>query len=102
MYPSTLRPLLTNPGFAPADINAAAILCQDWFRHSASLEAFVVSSVFHDLIGRGFGDQQGVATAEWNEFLIDVLPRVIAVIDALAADPTQALRDLAISYHSSL
>ena len=36
----------------PADINPAAVQCAYWFKNSASLEAFVHSSVSHHLIAR--------------------------------------------------
>ncbi len=39
MYPTTLKPLLSKPGFAPGDITLAAAQCQEWFRKTAALEA---------------------------------------------------------------
>jgi hypothetical protein len=101
MYPTTLRPLLTNPGFAPGDISSAAVECQDWFRNAASLEAFVLSSIFHDLIARDW-HQQAVPAADWNRFMTDVLPRMVAVLDTLPADPVTQLRAVVIGCHSSI
>jgi hypothetical protein len=101
MYPTTLRPLLANPSFAPGDITAAAVQCQDWFRNTASLEAFVLAAIFHDLIARDW-DKQAVPTAEWKRFTGDVLPRMVAVLDTLPADPAPALRALVIGFHSSI
>lgn len=99
MCPTTLRPLLANPAFAPADITPAALLCQQWFKTTASLESFVVSSVFQDLLARNFDDPQGVPSAMWNRFRLDVLPHIIAVLDA--TDPLPVLHNLVVAYHSS-
>jgi acyl carrier protein phosphodiesterase len=101
MYPTTLRPLIANASFAPGDILPAADECRDWFRNSASLEAFVFSSIFDELIARDW-HRQAVPTSEWNRFLTDVLPRMIDVLDTLPADPTSKLRALIIGYHSSI
>lgn len=99
--PPTLRPLLANPAFAPADISAAAVQCNDWFRNTASLEAFVLSSIFYDLLERDW-HIQAVDPADWNRFMTDVLPRMVAVLDTLPADPSTQLRALVIGFHSSI
>ncbi len=101
MYPTTLRPLLANPGFTPNDISAAAVQCRDWFKNTASLESYVLLSILQDLIELGW-THQGVPGAEWNRFTADVLPRMVAVLDALPADPTPQLRAVVIGYHSSI
>jgi hypothetical protein len=101
MYPTTLRPLLDNPGFTPGDISAAAVQCGDWFKNTASLESYVLASIFQDLIDRGW-THQGVPTVDWNRFVTDVLPRAVAVLDVLPADPAPQLRALVIGYHSSI
>jgi len=101
MYPTTLRPLLANPAFAPAHILPAAIDCQDWFKNTASLEAFVLSSIFHALMERDW-HRQAVPTVDWNRFMADVLPRMVTVLDTLPADPTSQLRALVLGYHSSI
>jgi hypothetical protein len=102
MHPTTLRQLLTDPAFAPGRVQDAANACDRWFAADASLAAFVCRSVFRDLIARDFTDPQAVPTADWHRFLADVLPKVVAVLDALPAEPVAELRDLVIGYHSSI
>ena len=99
MYPTTLRPLLANPAFTPNDIIAAGDQCGDWFKNTASLEAFVLLSIFQALMALGW-HHQGVPSANWMRFVTDVLPRMVAVLDALPGDTSTALRALAIGYHS--
>jgi hypothetical protein len=101
MCPTTLRPLLAKANFAPDDLSPASLDCHQWFNSTASLESFVLSSILHDLLAR-FGDPQAVPLDEWNRFIADVLPRIIAVLDIIPADPVPALRDLVLGYHSSL
>jgi len=93
--------LLANPAFAPGDITAAEALCDQWFRNTASLEAFVLRAVFRQLIDEGW-DQQAVPGADWQNFVNDVLPRMIAVLDALPGNADTELRALALGYHSTI
>ena len=102
MSPPALRPLLTKSAFTPADVAPAAALCRDWFKATASIEAFTVAAVFDDLIARNFDDPQGVPSADWQRFVVDVLPRIVAVVDDQTGDPIPAIRALVIGYHSSL
>jgi hypothetical protein len=99
MYPPALRPLLANPAFTPHDIIAAEDLCRDWFKNTAELEAFVLRAVFLRLMADNW-HIQGVLTSEWQRFLTDLLPRMVAVLDALPGHANQELRDLALGYHS--
>jgi hypothetical protein len=64
--------------------------------------SFVFRSIFRDLIDRGFTDPQGIPTADWQRFHTDVLPRMLAVLHVLPADPVAELRDLVLAYHSTL
>ncbi len=102
MSPTTLRQLLADPAFAPAQVQDAADICDQWFANSADVASFVCRSIFHDLIRRGFSDPQAIPTADWQQFLTDALPRIIAVLDKLPADPSAELRDLVLGYHSSI
>jgi len=101
MYPTTLKPLLTNPAFIPNDITEAASQCAEWFKNTASVESFVFLSIFRNLQSLGW-NHQGMLTSDWNHFLTDVLPRMVAVLDTLPADPSAQLRALVIGYHSSI
>ena len=101
MYPTTLRPLLANPAFAPNDILAAEADCDQWFRATAEVAPFVMRSIFRQLIDEGW-TQQAVPNADWQDFLNDVLPRMVAVLDALPADPGAEVRALVIGYHSTI
>ncbi len=101
MYPTTLRPLLADPAFAPGDILAAEPLCDQWFRGTAALEAFVFRAVLRQLIADDW-DKQAVPTADWQRFTADVLPRMVAVLDALPGDTGAQLRAVALGYHSTI
>lgn len=101
MYPTTLRPLLANPNFAPVDIIAAAADCDQWFRATAEVAPFVMLSIFRQLIDEGW-THQAVPMSEWQDFVNDVLPRMVAVLNALPADPVAEVRALVIGYHSTI
>ena len=66
-----------------------------------TLEAFVFLSIFQDVHTRGW-HLQAAPAADRNRFTADVLPRTIAVLDTLPADPTTQLRALVLGYHSSI
>lgn len=100
MYPPTLRPLLAS-AFTPHDIIAAEDLCRDWFANTAALEAFVLRAVFLRLMAEEW-HVQAVPSADWHNFLNDVLPRMVAVLDALPGDTAVQLRALVIGYHSTI
>ena len=102
MYPTTLKPLLADPAFAPGQVRDAADRCDLWFAHAADVPSFVFRSIFRDLIERDFTDSQGVPVAEWERFVADVLPKMLSVLNALPADPVAELRDLVLAYHSSI
>jgi hypothetical protein len=102
MYPANLKPSLTKGVFAPGSITAVSSHCDDWFKYEALPEAFIFRSIFRDLIARGWNDPQGVPTLDFDRFVDDVLPRLNDVLDVLPGDPTAALRDLVLAYHSSL
>ena len=102
MYPTTLRQWLVDPGIVPAFIPLASTLCFDWFKNEASLVSFVFRSIFRDLIYRGWDDQQGIPTSDWDQFKADVIPRMIAAIDSPPGGLQSALDALAIAYHSTL
>ncbi len=101
MYPPPLRPLLANPAFTPHDIIAAEDLCREWFANTAALEAFVFRSVFLRLIDEEW-HVQAVPSADWQRFKADVLPRMVAVLDALPGDTGAQLRAVALGYHSTI
>jgi hypothetical protein len=101
MYPPALRPLLANPAFAPNDIIAAEDLCRDWFKSAASLEAFVFRAIFRQLLADDW-HVQAIPSADWQRFLTDVLPRMVAVLDQLPGDASAQLRALVIGYHSTI
>lgn len=102
MYPAKLRPLLVKGVFVPSSVRVITSICDDWFRDEASPESFTFRSIFRDLIFRGWDTQQGIPTDEFDRFVDDVLPRLNTVLSVLPADPTAALRDLVIAYHSSI
>jgi hypothetical protein len=102
MYPTALRQLLADPAFGPNRVQDAADISDRWFATAASLASFVCRSIFRDLIVRGWADPQGVPTADWTRFTVDVLPRMVAVLDALPSEPVPELRDLVLHYHSSI
>ena len=102
MYQTTLRQWLVDPGITPAIVPRGSTLCLDWFKNEASLISFVIAGVFRDLIARGWDDPQGVPVDEWNRFVADVVPRMVAVLDAQPAGLQSALEALALAYHSSL
>lgn len=102
MFPTTLRQLLADPAFAPGQVQDASDICDQWFANTADIASFVCRSIFHDLIRRDFTNQQAIPTADWQQFLTDALPRMIAVLDILPADPSAELRDLVLGYHSSI
>jgi hypothetical protein len=45
---------------------------------------------------------QAVPTTDWQRFMTDVLPRMVAVLDALPGDTSTELRALVIGYLSSI
>jgi hypothetical protein len=94
--------LLADPAFAPGQIQDASVICDDWFANEASLASFVCRSIFRDMIARGFTNQQGVPTPDWDRFLADVLPRMFSLLNTLPADAAAELRDLVLVYHSSI
>jgi hypothetical protein len=102
MYTTKLGPLLIKGTFAPGSVVGIAVLCDDWFRDEASLVSFTFRSIFRGLIARGWDDPQAVPTPEFDRFVDDVLPRLNAVLAVLPGDPTAALHDLALAYHSSI
>jgi hypothetical protein len=102
MYPTALRQLLADPAFGPDRVQDAADIAVLWFGNEASLPSFVFRSIFRDLILRGFADPQGVPVPEWDRFVADVLPQMLAVLSALPAEPVPELRDLVLHYHSSI
>ena len=101
MYPTTLKPLLANPVFAPGDLGTAESLCDQWFRSSAALEAFTLRAIFRQLLADDW-DKQAVPAADWQRFTADVLPRMVAVLDALPGDTGAQLRAVVIGYHSTI
>jgi hypothetical protein len=101
MYPPALRPLLVNPAFVPNDIIAAEDICREWFANTSSLEAFVLRAVFLRLMAEDW-HVQGVPNTDWQNFLNDVLPRMVAVLDALPGNTSTELRALVIGYHSTI
>jgi hypothetical protein len=101
MYPPALKPLLANPAFVPNDIIAAEDICREWFKNTAELEAFVLWAVFLRLMADDW-HIQGVPSADWQNFLNDVLPRMVAVLDALPGDTGPQLRAVALGYHSTI
>ena len=94
-------PLLANPAFAPADLTTAESHCHQWFITTASLDAFVLRAIFRQLIADDW-DKQAVPNADWQRFTTDVLPRMVAVLDALPGDTSTQLRALVIGYHSTI
>jgi hypothetical protein len=62
----------------------------------------LVTEFWDTEILRGFTDPQGLPTADWQRFLTDVKPRILAVLNVLPADPSAELRDLILGYHSSI
>lgn len=102
MYPMTLKSLLADPTFAPGQVKDASDLSDDWFKNGADLASFVFRSIFRDMIDRGFTNQQGIPAADWQRFMTDVKPRMLAVLNTLPNDPIAELRSLALAYHSTL
>lgn len=104
MYPPALRPLLANPAFAPADITAAWKLCDQWFRNTASLASFVLRAIFVQLVELEW-DHQAVPLTDWQNFVDDVLPRMIAALDAVPTaapgEPVAELSALVVGFHST-
>lgn len=94
-----LNSRLSSPGFAPQDIKPAADEARAWFVRTADPVAFAVLGVLCDLIARGFDDQQGVPTAEWQRVEADALPHLRGIT---ASPPTATLTDLVIAYHSTI
>jgi hypothetical protein len=99
MSRAALNSRLSDPGFAPQDLTPAADEARAWFVHTADPAAFAVLGVLCDLIARGFDDQQGAPTAEWQRVVADALPRLRGVT---ADPPTATDADLVIAYHSTL
>src|SRR5262249_5512004 len=94
MYPNRLRPLLDNDRFVPGSVVEIARLCDDWFRDDGSPAVFVVRSIFKGLIARGWDDEQGVPTGEFDDFRVEVLPQLRAVLATLPEEPATTLKSL--------
>jgi len=101
MYPQLLRSLLADPALIPNDIIAAEDFCRKWFATTASPEAFVLHAVFLRLMAADW-HVQVVPETDWQNFLNDVLPRMVAVLDALPGDTNTELRALILGYHSMI
>ena len=84
----------------------AIVLCDDWYAAEPSLTTFVLRSIFRDLQLRGWDNQQGVPTAEYDPFQNGVLPHLVQIADILsatpAAEPVNELDALIVAYRDSL
>jgi hypothetical protein len=62
---------------------------RDTITHCAepSLATFVLRSIFRNLQSRGWDDQQGASTAEYDPFKNGVMPQLLQIADILSATP---------------
>ena len=106
MRANTLRQLLGKGNMVSDRLRDTVILCEEWYSAQPSLVTFVLLSLFRDLKHRGWDNQQGVASAEYDPFKKMVLPHLIAIADLIiktpAATPFTELDDLAIAYQASI
>jgi hypothetical protein len=105
MRANTLRQFL-NKTMVADTLRDTVAHCAEWYAAEPNLATFVLLSLFQDLERRGWDNQQGVATAQYDPFKNMVLPHLIKIADLLiktpAATPAAELDDLAMAYRASI
>lgn len=59
-----------------------------WYRDEPDIFTFVIRAVFADRASAGWTDQQGAPATDYQLFHNDVLPQLVRIVDALAANPS--------------
>src|SRR5713226_4753623 len=78
MYADRLKSLLADGGITPGNVGRLSELCEKWFIDEASLTAYVLRSIFKELLrDREWDDPQGIPTAEYTVFKEKLLPQLV-------------------------
>jgi hypothetical protein len=105
MSATALKSLLASSVPVGDDLRRAISVCDAWFDNEPSIGSFVVRSVLHELHSRGWTDDQGVLKSEADAFDRDVLPSLVATLDAWTGRDAQlqikTVGDLIRDYHGA-
>src|SRR5438105_14669961 len=99
MHADRLKSLLADGGIAPENVGRLSELCEKWFMDEASLTAYVLRSIFRELLrDREWDDPQGLPTIEFAVFQEGLLPQLTKLAANISAgtkeQPAPALTDL--------
>jgi hypothetical protein len=99
MYADQLKSLLADGGITPGNVRRLSELSEKWFMDEASLTAYVLRSIFRELLrDREWDDSQGIPTAEYTAFKENLLPQLVKLSTSIPTGtqerPIAALTDL--------